>query len=225
MDQFLLSEAKIYDAELNILAYEAAQIAVFGHGKYLYHLPEIYENDDFVNRFLMLVESFWKPISQQIDQMDCNFDPQLTPQTLLPWLSSWVGLPFDVSLPITRMRSLLKSSMMFSQQRGTFQALKTYLETYTGGEVTILERRASNFILGQQGKLGVEIALGTANQPNSIQIHIKVPLEELEQSKFSSNTYEQKINEIVRSLIPAHTVCNVDCEFVDNKNFVDTKGN
>jgi phage tail-like protein len=225
MDQYLLSEARIFDADIQMVAYEAVQTAVFGHGKYLHHLPELYENDDFVDRFLMLIESFWKPINQQIDQMYCNFDPQLTPQTLLPWLSSWGGLPFDESLPVERMRALLKQSMMFSQQRGTFQALKTYLETYTGGSVTIFERRASNFVLGKQGRLGVEIALGTENQPNSIFINVKVPLIELEQTKFSTGVYENKLKEIVRTLIPAHTVCDLICEFVDNENLAKTEGN
>jgi phage tail-like protein len=214
-DQYLLSEAEIYDGETNLLAYEAVQTAVLSKGKYLNHLPELYESDDFVNHFLMLIESFWKPTSLQIEQMDCYFDPLLTPPAVLPWLAGWVGVPVDASLPMDRMRSLLRSAMMFYQRRGTFQALKTYLETYTGGKVTIIERRARNFVLGEKCRLGVDVALGEKNQPNLLQVEINVPREELERSGFSTDMYVRKMKEIVRSLVPAQIIFEVQCEFSD----------
>jgi phage tail-like protein len=213
MDQYLLSEAELFYGESISLAYEAVQIAVLSKAKYLKHLPEIYERDDFVSHFLMLIESFWKPISQQIEQMNAYFDPVLTSPVVLPWLASWVGLSVDKSLPLERVRALLKSAMIFYQQRGTLQALVAYLETFTGGEVHVLERRARNFILGKQCNLGVEIALGKENQPNSLLIEVAVPPEEIIALKLSNDMYQRKINDIVRSLVPAHTIFDVHCEF------------
>jgi len=224
IDQYLLSEVRMYDSDFRPLAYEAIQITVISKARYLRHLPELYENDDFVNRFLMLIESFRKPITQQIEQAECYFDPLLTPQSMLPWLSSWIGLPVDELVPVDRMRALLKSAIVFYQQRGTLQALKTYLEMFTGGKVQITEKRASDFVLGEKCTLGVEKALGIGNQPNSIQIDIQVPADELKVVKLSAEMYQNKILDHVRALVPAHTAYHMNCEFVNNNNALITKG-
>jgi len=213
-DQYLLIRSSLLGAEKQPLASEGLQVAVFGNGKYLKYLPEIYESDDFIGRFLMLIESFWKPISQQIDQVDLYFDPNLTPEAFIPWLSSWVGLPVDSLLPIERVRNILKNAMVFNQCRGTRQALQTYLEIYTSGEVEIIEKRSKNFILGDQSDLGVEIALGKENQPNSILIYIRIPPGELERVHYSEDMYQRKMMSIVRTMVPAHTVFDEICTFL-----------
>ena len=213
MDQYLITESRLVTDDAQIISSEAVQVAVFGKGKHLRHLPDIYDSDDFMSRFLMLFESFWKPISQQIDQVENYFDPDLTPDAFIPWLASWVGLPVDASLPLSRVRALLKNAMMFYQYRGTYKALKSYLEIYTGGEVGIVEKRAENFILGQDSGLGVGIALGTDNQPDSISINLRVSETELSRVRYSEDMYYKKMNEIIRSIVPAHTAIDVNCVF------------
>ncbi|MEA2007969.1 MAG: phage tail protein [Chloroflexota bacterium] len=213
MDQYLITESSLMADDAQIIASEAVQVAVFGKGKYLRNLPDIYDGDDFTSRFLMLFESFWKPISQQIDQMENHFDPDLTPDAFIPWLASWVGLPVDASLPLIRMRILLKNAMMFYQYRGTYKALKTYLEIYTDGEVEIIEQRAENFVLGRGSSLGAGIALGTENQPNSILVGLRVSERELSRVQYSEDMYHKKMNEIIRAIVPAHTAIDVNCEF------------
>jgi phage tail-like protein len=161
----------------------------------------------------MLFESFWKPISQQIDQMDVYFDPRLTPPEFVPWLASWLGLHVDELLPLVRVRKLLRNAMMLFQRRGTFQALKTYLEVFTAGEVDIMEYQAKNFILGADTSLGMGIALGTENQPGTISINLTLPQSELNRTQYSEEMYQRKISEVVRSFVPAHTIYRVKCEF------------
>lgn len=212
-DHYLLVEAKLLDAETNPVAAESVQVAVLGKSKYLEFLPEMYGSDDFTSRFLMLFESFWKPISLQIDQIENYFDPDLTPQEFIPWLSSWVGLPVDSNLPVNRMRNLLNQSMHLFQCRGTLHALRTTLEIYTEGEIDIKERRANNFVLGAASALGAAIALGRANQPDSISVKMRLPQAELARMQFSEEMYRHKMTEIIRALIPAHTVFDVNCEF------------
>jgi phage tail-like protein len=212
-DQYLITEARLVGEDGTIHAAESVQVAVYGKGKYLEYLPELYESDGFVSRFLMLFEGFWKPISQQIDQVDSYFDPDLTPPEFIPWMASWIGLPLDPTLPMERMRALLKQSIMFFQCRGTYQALKTYLEVYTGGQVEIKERRARNFVLGPTGNLGVDIALGINNQPNSVQIDLQVSPNELERSGYSEDMYKHKMQDIIRTMVPAHTVFDITCAF------------
>jgi phage tail-like protein len=213
INQFLITDSSLVTDDQQILAAETLQIAVFGKGKYLRFLPEIYDNDDFTSRFLMLFESFWKPISQQIDQGEYYFDPDLTPPAFVPWLASWLGLPVDPSLPLNRVRTLLKSAMILYQYRGTHQALQTFLEIYTDGEVDIVEQRAKNFILGGDSSLGVDIALGSENQPNSLIINLRMPETELQIMGYSENMYHRKMNEIIRTMVPAHTVIDVKCAF------------
>jgi phage tail-like protein len=212
-DQYLLAEARLIGDDAQTLALEAVRIAVHAKGKYLKYLPELYESDDFTGRFLMLFESVWKPISQQIDQVDSYFDPGLTPEGFIPWLASWIGMPVDEGLPADRMRELLKSALMLYQCRGTYKALQTYLQIYTGGEVTVIEQRARNFVLGTHSALGADIALGTQNRPNTVSIHIRVHPQELERIQFTESMYGRKMDEITRMLVPAHVDYQVQCDF------------
>ena len=213
INQYLLAEAVLVSASAKMLASESIQIAVFGKSKALQHLPEIYFNDDFTSRFLMLFESFWKPITKQIDQVEYYFDPDLTPPEFVPWLASWLGLPVDETLPIDRVRTLLKNAMMLYQYRGTYRALKKYLEIYTAGEVEIEEQRARNFVLGNNSALGVDIALGGDNMPNSIIVNLRLPESELERNQYSQEMYHRKITEVIRTMVPAHTSIRLICDF------------
>lgn len=213
MDHYLIADAAIVGGDAQVMESESLQIAVYSHGKYLEYLPDIYTSDDFTSRFLMLFESFWKPISQQIDQINVYFDPRLTPPEFVPWLASWFGLHVDELLPLERVRKLVRNAMMLFQRRGTFQALKTYLEIFSAGEVDIIEYHAKNFVLGAENTLGMGIALGTENQPGTISIKLALPQSELTRTQYTEEVYQRKITEVVRSFVPAHTIYQVQCEF------------
>lgn len=103
--------------------------------------------------------------------------------------------------------------MMLFQRRGTFQALKTYLEIFSAGEVDIIEYHAKNFVLGAENTLGMGIALGTENQPGTISIKLALPQSELTRTQYTEEVYQRKITEVVRSFVPAHTIYQVQCEF------------
>jgi phage tail-like protein len=215
VNQHLLVDARLVTpADAVTLAEASLRLTVFGKGKYLQYLPEIYEGDDLSSRLLMMFESFWKPVNQQIEQVENYFDPDISPPEFIPWLASWVGLPVDESIPLERMRALVRNATTLFQRRGTKQALETYLEIYTTGQVEILERRAANFILGPAARLGNEIALGTANQPNTILIRLRVPRAELERTGYTAETYQRRISELVRDIIPAHVLYEVECNFI-----------
>lgn len=71
---------------------EISAVFVSVQARYTHYLPALYAQDRFMNRFLMLFESFWEPIQQQIAGIDNYFDPTVTPPDFLPWLSSWIAL-------------------------------------------------------------------------------------------------------------------------------------
>lgn len=217
-DHYMRVDASILDDTSTIQASESVQIAIAGKGKYLGYLPEIYGADDFTSRFLMMFESFWKPITLQIDQVENYFDPDLTPNEFIPWLSSWVGIPVDTDLPVSRMRSLIRRSMYFYQFRGTSAALKSMLELYTGGNATILEHRAKNFVVGSEASLGPTTALGKENKPDSVKVSLVVPRSELTRMNITEEMYQRKMTHIIQNLIPAHSDLDVKCEFASEKN-------
>ena len=213
IDQYLLAEATLVNGKFETLASETVQVAVYGKSKALTYLPELYYGDDFTSRFLMLFESFWKPVTTQIDQVDAYFDADLTPPEFVPWLASWLGLPVDETLPIDRVRTLIKKAIMLYQYRGTYRALKTYLEIYTAGEVEIEEQRAKNFILGRDSSLGVDVALGTDNHPSAVIVNLRLSEDELERNQFSQEMYHRKLTKVIRAMVPAHTSIRLICDF------------
>ena len=188
-------------------------LTVKASAEYLRYLPELYSYDDFMNRFLMFFESFWKPVNQQISQVENYFDPDLAPESFLPWLASWVGMAIDDSFPKDRIRMLIRNAIPFHHGRGTANSLKLFLEMYSGGSVEIRERKAQNMVLGSSVTLGDGLALGRENKPNTVVVDITVPSSELERTGFTREKYAMKIREFIRDIVPAHTVFSLSCNF------------
>ncbi len=191
----------------------SVDLAVKSNASYLNFLPEVYNYDDFINRFLMMFESFWKPVDQQISQIENYFDPDLAPEQFLPWLASWVGMEIDPSFPGDRIRDLIRCAIPFSHSRGTAQSLKLFLEMYSGGKVDISERKAQNMLIGGSMGLGDGMALGLDNKPNTVLVKMTVPSSELDRTGFTKAKYAKKIKEFIRSIVPAHTVFTLTCNF------------
>ena len=171
----LLSSARVLSDAGVPLASESVQIAVFPKGRYLEYLPALFEQDDFIGRFLMLFESFWGPIDLQIDSTPNYLDPALTPARFLPWLAEWFDLEFDDTWSEAQQRELLRNIMWLYRRRGTRVALQRYLEIYTQQPVEITERRAKNLKLGPTARLGVGVALGSGNVPHTFVVRVRLP--------------------------------------------------
>lgn len=155
-----------------------ASVAVYRGGRYLEYLPSLYEQDSFMGRFLMLFESFWGPVDQQISNIHHYFDPDLTPASFLPWLATWFDLTLDDYWSEAQQRELLNSVIWLYRRRGTRVALQRFLEIFTQRPVEILEKRAKNMTLGSKARLGVGVALGTGNQPHTFTVKLQLrPIE------------------------------------------------
>jgi len=200
-DVQIVSRAALSGDDHALIDEETVTVAVEAQGRYLRYLPEIYAQDDFMGRFLMLFESFWAPIESQINNRRCYFDPDLTPESFLPWLASWVGMELDGRLPEERQRELLRSAVSLYRRRGTKHGLKDYLEAYTGGRAQIIEYRADNFRLGPEARLGPNIALGRENVPHTFSVVLHLPPlppdEEARQRRL--------VESIIEAEKPAHT--------------------
>ena len=212
---YLLSIAELKNDQGEILESDSVRVSVQIYGNYMKYLPEIYHGSDFLGRFLMLFESFWKPVDQQINQIDTYFDPSLTPLDFLPWLASWVGVSWDETLPEERRRKLLQHAVMLYQKRGTKSALEEILKLYTAGDVEIVEYRSTNFVIGKSAKLGGAIALGDKNLPHTFLVKVKVDENEIQRMdtanpKKNQFKYAHKLEELIEQQKPAHTAFNLN---------------
>lgn len=190
-----------------VRAADTVMVAVFAKSQYLQYLPALYERDQFMARFLMLFESFWAPIHQQIDAMHAYFDPYLTPPQLLPWLAHWMGLTLHEQWPEARQRRLLASAVRLYRTRGTRAGLTAMLEIFTGGQVEIQEHRADNFRLGRGAHLGQGIAIGQRNRPFSFSVRVHLPAALDAEARRQQATL---LHTIIDAEKPAHTTYTLD---------------
>jgi phage tail-like protein len=312
---------------------EAAAVTVLAHARYLRYLPALFAHDRLMNRFLMLFESFWEPINQQISNVDKYFDPAVTPTEFLPWLSSWIALstaadkddlqdvaddgqqrlavlqpaaaagdvadfygntvsgdtsgerarsagvdlassyvdendtavarmpyqprqtylptpegalapvrrhhpvfaedeetvlrqrlarePLSLPSPAENMRQLLRLAQQLHKRRGTRAGLQQYLEIYTATEVHVIEHRAENFKLSEQGSLGSRIALGRNNHPHSFTVLLRFPVRAEKLAQLDKDIIEKRKAAIYRRVIPiieeqkpAHTTYTLQIEIL-----------
>lgn len=151
---------------------------------YLQYLPAPFHEDPFIGRFLMIFESLLDPIERSIDHVHLFFDPRVTPETLLPWLASWVDLVLNENWPIERRRELVSRASELYKWRGTRRGLSEYIRIYTGIEPIIVES-------GQPGR-------ASAGLPAHV---FKVILEVPDHAQVD----RQLLAAIIESEKPAHT--------------------
>jgi phage tail-like protein len=196
-----------------IIAEAWATVQVEPKSHYLRYLPALYARDDFMGRFLMLFESFWNPIDNQISGLANYFDPMLTPARLLGWLGSWLNVELDKQLPEARQRHLIQRAARLYRQRGTKTGLEAMLELWTDGKATIVEHRSENLRLGKTMRLGRGVALGRRNAPHSFTIRLALPTIEGEEPPHRQQRIEQArpiVEQLLHAEKPAHTTYTLE---------------
>ena len=113
---------------------------------YSRNLPDIYSENDFLQRFLYIFEDIWEPLEQRQDHISMYFDPRTCPAVFLPWLASWLGLSFNPHWPEARRRRLLSQAMDLYRWRGTRYGLTRMIEVCTGITPEITENPLEPFV-------------------------------------------------------------------------------
>jgi phage tail-like protein len=193
-------------------AQETVEIEVSAQGRYIRHLPALYQSDELMGRFLMLFESFWGPIEQQINQLYYYFDPKMTPSEALPWLAEWVDMDMDERLSLDQRRNLLNTAAAHYRKRGSKQGMVEMLEIHTGMTPTIIEHTARNFQLGPATRMGSNIALGTSNQPHAFTVILRLPPIGGPDPAKARRDFERRVAALIESEKPAHTVYTLRIE-------------
>lgn len=113
---------------------------------YTRFLPDIYQENDFLQRFLHIFEDIWEPLEQRQDHISLYFDPRTCPLSFLPWLASWLDIPLNPHWPEARQRHLLTQAMELYSWRGTSYGLARLIEICTDLTVEIVEKPNEPFV-------------------------------------------------------------------------------
>jgi phage tail-like protein len=152
---------------------------------YLRRLPRLFSRDEldasFLTRYLAIFEGFLGETEARGVDRDVLLTPQTTPDEVLPWLASFLGLVLDerwahAPRPGGRTadarREIIELAAWLFRFRGTVPGLKRFIELYAGVEVILLEhfrlRARMSAMLGGTGAasassmVGVGFRLGDA---------------------------------------------------------------
>jgi phage tail-like protein len=111
---------------------------------YLQLLPGIYQDSDFLGRFLLIFESILTPMDRMVGSIHHYFDPDVAPPETLRWVASWLGIVLDERWPEDRQRDLVRGATDLYRWRGTRRGLSTVLRLATGITPTITEATVSD---------------------------------------------------------------------------------
>ena len=99
---------------------------------YTTFLPTVYQEVDYIHRFIKIFEQAFDPVVNSFTSMWAHLDPLTAPQALLPFLAHWVDWPIDLELDLTYQRRLIRRAVEIYRCRGTRKGLRFYLHLYTG---------------------------------------------------------------------------------------------
>jgi phage tail-like protein len=113
---------------------------------YLRFLPVIYQDNDFMGRFLLIFESIWEPLERRQDQIAMYFDPHTCPPGFLSWIGGWLDLSINTDWPERRIRRFIAEAMDLYRWRGTRYGLERMIEVCTGVAPQVTEPPGQPFV-------------------------------------------------------------------------------
>lgn len=115
--------------------------------RYLYDMPIIYHDNEFLGRYLMIFEALWEPLEQRQDHIDTYFDPRTCPESFLPWIAKWFDFSLNPQWPEPRRRQVVSEAMELYRWRGTRYGLTRLIELCTGVTPEIVDDPIQPFVL------------------------------------------------------------------------------
>jgi phage tail-like protein len=147
-------------------------------------------------RFLLIFQSVLDPLVNTVDNIALYFDPGFAPETVLPWLATWVDQTLDRAWPIERRRELVAKASELYRWRGTRRGLVEYLRIYSGVRPEIVEY-IPGMILDKDTALGENTVLGSSGSGHHFTVIMEIP----ENVAVDPDT----VRSIIDSQKPAHT--------------------
>jgi phage tail-like protein len=180
--------------------------------KLLDYLPAIYQEDAFLNQFLLAFEEILlgrpsdpnfpaRGLEQTIARLPRLFDPSTTPDQFLSWLAGWVAFSVRADLDPIQQRAFIAQVIPLYRRRGTKENLQALLQLFVRGEPTIREPGGAEFQIGVSSRIGQDTFLA-GGAPHYFEVVINL-------AKDLDATLQARQIEIARALIelekPAHT--------------------
>ena len=109
------------------------------------YLPEIYSEDDFLGRYMLIFEAMMSPSIWAIDSFDLFLSPETAPLEWVRWMASWFDILIVQELPEDRQRAVLQQVGWIFKRRGTRAGLERMLELYFGVRPDITEPAGEPF--------------------------------------------------------------------------------
>jgi len=86
-------------------------------------VPPMLAQDTFVQRMMPAFDEVLAPIISTLDCLDSYFDPEITPDDFLRYLSTWVNSHTENELSIPGLRHSVATAVAMSAWRGTVSSL------------------------------------------------------------------------------------------------------
>jgi phage tail-like protein len=160
-------------------------------------LPALYQEDEFVQRFVAGLDDVLAPVLLTLDCMDAYLDPALAPEDFLDWLASWVAVPADEGIPVSRRRDLVRQATLLHRWRGTVAGLAAEVRLLTGGEVLVADTGGTTVSLTPGSEL-------PAPAPAAVRVTVRVP--------DPATVDLRRLREVVAAAVPAHVLATVEVE-------------
>ncbi len=97
------------------------------------NLPGVYQDNDFLQRFLAAFDDGLAPIFLTLDGLPAYLDPELAPADFVEWLFSWVGIEPDDRWSVELRRQILSGAVPFHGRRGTVRGVADVVRLAVGG--------------------------------------------------------------------------------------------
>ncbi len=142
------------EADPHLVGYRPFELHTRPERVYLDFLPEIYQQSDFLGRFLSICEQALEPSFEMADLFWAYLNPLTAPAALVPFLAHWVAWPMNPRWPLSQQRKLIRHAVEIYQWRGTRRGLRLCLHLCTGlplsdRAIHIEDADDAGFILGK----------------------------------------------------------------------------
>ena len=82
-------------------------------------LPAVYQDEDFVQRFLGAFDDALAPVFLTLDGLPDYVDPRLAPADFLAWVAQWLGIDLDDDWSAEQRREIVQGAAQLHRRRGT----------------------------------------------------------------------------------------------------------
>lgn len=199
-------------SNVRLVGYQSLSLHTRPTRSYLEFLPEIYQQSDFLGRFLSITEQAFEPTYETTENFWAYLNPLTAPKALIPFLAQWVAWPLNPRWTLSQQRRLIRHAVEIYQWRGTQRGLQLCLHLCTklpldNHHIEITESDEAGFTIGDS-VLGNEESLG-----GGVAYHFAVTLRP-QTDEQAARLDEAMVREIIEQEKPAFCTYELTIESI-----------